>query len=184
MRLLHLDPNPFWRHLWVRVALPGALIVAVVFLGYEVLERTLLSSVAPSGTYVLHLMRGMGTAFLLATWAFLQIRRARAEHDTELEVEIDRLKTELRERTRDLDDARATLRHHERISPLLATEDLELARAVLAFERHHVERVLERCGGKRDAAARALGLSPATFYRHLQKLGLKGYRQPTAPPAA
>lgn len=51
-----------------------------------------------------------------------------------------------------------------------------LEAATLAFQRMHVTRVLDRAEGSRDAAARLLGLSPATLYRYLQKLGLKGYR--------
>jgi DNA-binding NtrC family response regulator len=52
----------------------------------------------------------------------------------------------------------------------------DLEEAVVAFQRDHIARVLDRVSGSRDAAARALGLSPATFYRYLQRLGLKGYR--------
>jgi DNA-binding NtrC family response regulator len=48
--------------------------------------------------------------------------------------------------------------------------------ATLAFQREHVLRALRATGGNREACARLLGLSPATFYRHLQKLELKGYR--------
>ncbi|MFO0742498.1 MAG: sigma-54 dependent transcriptional regulator [Labilithrix sp.] len=56
-----------------------------------------------------------------------------------------------------------------------AEEDCELARATVAFQRHHIASVLDRAEGNREAAARLLGLSPATFYRYLQKVGLKGY---------
>jgi DNA-binding NtrC family response regulator len=52
----------------------------------------------------------------------------------------------------------------------------ELAAAVSAFERAHIARVLIRARGNREAAARLLGLSPATLYRHLTRLGLKGFR--------
>jgi DNA-binding NtrC family response regulator len=57
--------------------------------------------------------------------------------------------------------------------PLL---DPNLERATATFQREHVRRVLERTNGSRDDAARLLGLSPATLYRYLQKLGLKGFR--------
>jgi len=50
----------------------------------------------------------------------------------------------------------------------------ELERATLAFQRDHIARVLEHVGGNREAAAKALGLSPATFYRYLHKTGLRG----------
>jgi len=55
-------------------------------------------------------------------------------------------------------------------------EDPNLDRAVLAFQRRHIARVLGRAQGNREAAAKMLGLSPATLYRHLQRLGLKGSR--------
>ena len=44
------------------------------------------------------------------------------------------------------------------------------------FQRDHIARVLDRARGSREGAARLLGLSPATFYRYLQRVGLKGYR--------
>jgi len=56
------------------------------------------------------------------------------------------------------------------------TLDPNLERATTAFQREHVRRVLERASGSRDDAARLLGLSAATLYRYLHKLGLKGFR--------
>ncbi len=53
-------------------------------------------------------------------------------------------------------------------------ERCELERATLAFQRDHIARVLDLVGGNREAAAKALGLSPATFYRYLHKTGLRG----------
>jgi len=50
-----------------------------------------------------------------------------------------------------------------------------LEEATLAFQREHVARALDAVSGNREAAAKALGLSPATLYRYLQRLGLKGY---------
>jgi DNA-binding NtrC family response regulator len=52
----------------------------------------------------------------------------------------------------------------------------DLDQATLAFQRVHIARVLARVNGNRDAAAKLLGLSPATLYRHLQRVGLKGFR--------
>ena len=54
--------------------------------------------------------------------------------------------------------------------------ECNLERAVLDFQRAHIARVLDRARGARDTAARLLGLSPATLYRYLQRVGLKGYR--------
>jgi DNA-binding NtrC family response regulator len=58
------------------------------------------------------------------------------------------------------------------------TEDgaCNLEGATVAFHRRHIARVIDRAGGNREAAAKLLGLSPATFYRYLQKVGLKGYQ--------
>ncbi len=53
--------------------------------------------------------------------------------------------------------------------------DNDLERATLAFQKKHIARVLDSADGNRELAAKLLGLSPATFYRYLQKLGLKGY---------
>ncbi len=59
---------------------------------------------------------------------------------------------------------------------IASDDECNLERAVLAFQRGHIARVLDRSHGARDAAARLLGLSPATLYRYLQRVGLKGYR--------
>lgn len=59
-------------------------------------------------------------------------------------------------------------------------DDWRLDSAVRAFERQHIAAVLATSGGNREAAAQLLGISPATLYRHIEKLGLKGYRgEPT-----
>ncbi len=44
------------------------------------------------------------------------------------------------------------------------------------FERRHIASVLTRCDGNRERAAAKLAISPATLYRRLEKLDLKGYR--------
>lgn len=54
---------------------------------------------------------------------------------------------------------------------------VDLDSATLAFQRRHVARVLASCGGHRARAARLLGVSPATFFRHLRKLDLTGTTQ-------
>jgi DNA-binding NtrC family response regulator len=62
---------------------------------------------------------------------------------------------------------------------LTSDEACNLENATVAFHRDHIARVIDRAGGSRDAAAKLLGLSPATFYRYLQKVGLKGYQAET-----
>ncbi|MBZ0119796.1 MAG: sigma-54 dependent transcriptional regulator, partial [Sandaracinaceae bacterium] len=55
-------------------------------------------------------------------------------------------------------------------------DDCNLENALAAFERKHIASVLATCEGNRESAAKALGISPATLYRRLEKLDLKGYR--------
>ncbi len=50
-----------------------------------------------------------------------------------------------------------------------------LEQVTLGFQRQHLARVLGKVNGNREAAAKLLGVSNATFYRYLQKAGLKGY---------
>ena len=57
-----------------------------------------------------------------------------------------------------------------------AGEPCNLERATLMFQRQHIAKVLARAGGSRETAAKLLGLSPATFYRYLHKLDLKGFQ--------
>ena len=52
---------------------------------------------------------------------------------------------------------------------------LPLQDAVERFERDHVARALRQAQGNREQAAKQLGLSEATLYRKLDKLGLKGF---------
>jgi DNA-binding NtrC family response regulator len=56
--------------------------------------------------------------------------------------------------------------------------------AMAGFERTLIAATLEKTGGDRREAARLLGLSLATLYRRIEKLGLKGTRseEPTSQP--
>jgi DNA-binding NtrC family response regulator len=56
-----------------------------------------------------------------------------------------------------------------------------LNEAVERFQLRHIVSVLESVGGNREFAAKVLGLSTATLYRLLEKLGLKGYRCQASP---
>jgi DNA-binding NtrC family response regulator len=60
-------------------------------------------------------------------------------------------------------------------APFESDEACNLETATRDFERVHIARVLARTAGNREAAAKLLGLSLATLYRHLQRTGLKGY---------
>ena len=97
----------FWRDLWYRTAIAGALIVVSVFTAYELVERGVLHDASYETLHRLHILRGMSSSFLLASWAFLSIRGARMECDAKLEDDLRGLEIAVRERTRDLEEARA-----------------------------------------------------------------------------
>jgi len=59
------------------------------------------------------------------------------------------------------------------------TRSHRLEEAMARFERTHIAMVLRLADGSRERAAAELGISPATLYRRLEKLGLKG-----SPPAS
>jgi DNA-binding NtrC family response regulator len=52
----------------------------------------------------------------------------------------------------------------------------DLREAVKQFEYRHISSVLASVAGNRELAADALGISPATRYRHMERLRLAGYR--------
>ncbi len=52
----------------------------------------------------------------------------------------------------------------------------DLRKAVKQFEYSHISSVLESVEGNREMAAYALGISPATLYRHMERLRLAGYQ--------
>ncbi|MEZ5990216.1 MAG: sigma-54 dependent transcriptional regulator [Planctomycetota bacterium] len=54
-------------------------------------------------------------------------------------------------------------------------DGLSLQLAVDRFERGYIAMALELCQGNRQQAARELGISEATLYRRIEKLGLKGH---------
>src|SRR4051812_28898254 len=97
----------FWSKLWMRIALQGAVLVGSLFLAYEVVERVLLLAASPATLHALHLVRGVGTAFLLGTWSFLNIRKARLECDMHMQDDLQQLETRVRNRTTELEEARA-----------------------------------------------------------------------------
>lgn len=56
---------------------------------------------------------------------------------------------------------------------LASDTGLNLQDAIEQAERTHIAKVLRLCNGHRESAASELGISPATLYRRLEKLGLK-----------
>jgi len=61
---------------------------------------------------------------------------------------------------------------------LEAGAGLGLLQAVESSERRHIAMVLRLKGGNREKTAEELGISPATLYRRLERLGLKGLAAP------
>jgi DNA-binding NtrC family response regulator len=57
----------------------------------------------------------------------------------------------------------------------VAGAGLALHEAVSRSERAHIALVLRLCEGNRERAAEELDISPATLYRRIEKLGLKGW---------
>ena len=45
-------------------------------------------------------------------------------------------------------------------------------RTLRNFERQHVQRILQECGGNKAEAARVLGIAHTTLYRKIQEFGL------------
>ncbi len=63
----------------------------------------------------------------------------------------------------------------ERLSNCATVSRDNLRDAVESFKRQHIVRMLEAVDGDRQAAAKRLGLSPATLFRYIDRYGLKGY---------
>lgn len=108
----------FWRDLWFGLSMRGLLIVAAIFLGYEGIERLLLTSVSTETLHVLHITRGLSSSFILATWAFWGIRQARLERDRALEGMLRELEERVEERTRAMREAESLAHEQERLASL------------------------------------------------------------------
>jgi DNA-binding NtrC family response regulator len=61
------------------------------------------------------------------------------------------------------------------LKPRGAKAPENLRDAVETFKRQHIVKALEAVDGDRQAAARRLGLSPATLFRYIDRYRLKGY---------
>lgn len=107
-----------WADLWVGLALRGLLIVAALFLGWELLERAAFGSLPLETLHRLHIVRGVGSSFILATWAFLGVRRSRLEHEAAQARLLAELEARVEQRTREIRQAEAVAREHERLAGL------------------------------------------------------------------
>lgn len=103
----HAPVHTFWRDLWARTAVEGAALVLLYFVGWELAERSFLAETISSNLHAAHLFRGVGAALMLGTWSFLRIRSARLLSDADTQEHLARLEERVRERTRELEEARA-----------------------------------------------------------------------------
>jgi len=99
--------HAFWRDLWARTAVEGAALVLLYFVAWNVAENSLLAAVATAHQQPFYLVRGVGAALMLGTWSFLRIRRARLASDAQAHEHMGRLEERVRERSRELEKARA-----------------------------------------------------------------------------
>ena len=111
---------PSYLRLWGWTAVTGAVILVFIFGGYELIERTALVDADPGVIYALHIIRGMGSAITLGTWAFFVATRTRRHYAHRLTENIRRLESEVQRRTSDLERSQAFTEHlfdtlHDRI---------------------------------------------------------------------
>ncbi|MFQ5528269.1 MAG: sigma 54-interacting transcriptional regulator, partial [Thermoanaerobaculia bacterium] len=57
-------------------------------------------------------------------------------------------------------------------APAFAPQSDDLRAGVRAYEAHHIMRVLAETGGRREEAARRMGIDPSTLYRRLKDLDI------------
>lgn len=89
-----------WVSTWIRTAAAGLVILLVVFLGYEVVERVWLLGKVPTETlFRLHITRGVGASLFLATWSFINVWRIRRRYDAEFAQAYEQLEADHRSRT-------------------------------------------------------------------------------------
>lgn len=106
-RLSSPTPSRFWRTLWLRTAIEGGLILAGIFVLWELFEPRM-----PLDTiHALHITRGVSASLILGTWSFLRVRTARRHADEELGALLVTLEDRVRERTRSLEESRAFTEH-------------------------------------------------------------------------
>lgn len=67
------------------------------------------------------------------------------------------------------EDLPRSLREDEGVEEV---DKASLDQAVQAFEKHHIQRVLNRTGGNKSEAARLLDIDPSTLYRKMERMGL------------
>ncbi len=146
---MHGKREASWFLLWARTALVGSLILLVHFGGYELIERNVLVNAPAHLLHRLHLARGVSGSLILATWAFLSIRKARLERDAAIQAHHE-----------------AQLRHQEKMASLglMAAgfaHDLGNPLASIASE-------LEMLEGEEDCAR--IRASLGVLQRHIDRI--------------
>lgn len=115
----------FWPTLWAKIALSGALLVAVYFGAWEVFERLGLEHASLGRIHALHIVRGVGAALLLGTFTFASVRRAKLESDERTAAHLATLERHVLERGAALELVReanelleAQVHHQEKMASL------------------------------------------------------------------
>jgi signal transduction histidine kinase len=89
-----------WRRTWLITAGIGTALLLSIFGGYELLERQWLRDAwSDDALHVAHIARGMGSAVLLGTLAFLLVWRARRQAENRLREAYGQLEAAFRERS-------------------------------------------------------------------------------------
>jgi signal transduction histidine kinase len=89
-----------WRRTWFLTAAMGTALLLSIFGGYELIEREWLTGVwSDDALHVAHIVRGMGSAVLLGTLAFLLVWRARRRAEGRLREAYGELEAAFRERS-------------------------------------------------------------------------------------
>jgi len=88
----------FWRTLWAKIAISGALLVALYFGAWELFESVALEGAGVDRIHVLHIVRGVGAALLLGTFTFASVRRAKIESDVRSAAYLEALERRFEER--------------------------------------------------------------------------------------
>lgn len=97
----------YWRDLWVRTAVEGAALAATYFVAWHFLETRLLVGLTAPQLHAVFIVRGVGAGLMLGTWSFFRICTARLSSDATTHEVMAQLGARVRERTRELEEARA-----------------------------------------------------------------------------
>jgi signal transduction histidine kinase len=89
-----------WARTWLQTAGVGTAIIALIFIVYELVERTwLLERCDTEELFRFHVARGVGTSVVIGTWAFFNIRAARRRYESAIARTYSELSAAFDQRT-------------------------------------------------------------------------------------